>query len=85
MGSLGDLLEQHQLPDIPVSGDSPSEISLERRQAPLQHPSQVAAGELHSNIDILHLRRILQANLDRLTDVNNEADILVSDGDSIET
>ena len=85
MGSLRDLLEQHQLADISVSGDSASEVSLQRRKTSLQDASQVAAGELDSNIDILDLVRILQADLHRLTDVNDEADILVGDGDSIQT
>ena len=85
MGSLRDLLEQHQLADISVSRDSASEVSLERRKASLQDSSQVAAGELDSNIDILDLVRILQADLHRFIDVNDEADILVGDGDSIQT
>ena len=86
MGSLWDLLKQHQLPDIPVGGDSAGEVSLQGRQTPLQYPGQVTAGELHSNIDILRLVRILQADLSPgLADLNNEADILVSDGDSIQT
>ena len=36
MGSLGDLLEQHQLPDVTIGGDPTRQVGLERRETPLK-------------------------------------------------